>query len=70
MLDRNFVPILSDEKAAGYAQGQITEEFLRPHLTNRNKYVYVCGPPPMMETIEKQLARLGVDGKLIVREAF
>lgn len=70
MLGRNFVNILSDEKAAGYSQGQISEEFLRPHLLGQNKLVYVCGPPPMMEAIDKQLKRLGVDDKLIVREAF
>ncbi len=70
MLDKNFISILSDEMTPGYAHGQITEEFLRPHLPDPNKHVYVCGPPPMMEAIEKQLERLGVDSKLIVKEAF
>lgn len=70
MLDKNFINILSDERTSGYAHGQITEEFIRPHLPGSHKPVYVCGPPPMMEAIEKQLERLGVDGKLIVKEAF
>ncbi len=70
MLDKNFINILSEEKTAEYVHGQITEEFLRPHLSGHNKPVYVCGPPPMMEAIEKQLDRLGVDSKLIVREVF
>jgi hypothetical protein len=28
------LPILSDEKANGYAHGQITEGFLKAHISN------------------------------------
>lgn len=68
VLDKNFINILSDEKAAGYAHGFITEDFLKPHVTGARKYVYVCGPPPMMESVEKQLANLKVDEELVVKE--
>jgi ferredoxin-NADP reductase len=69
LLGKDFINILSEEKAEGCAHGFITEDFLKPHLTGiRN--VYVCGPPPMMESIERQLANLGVDEKLIVKESF
>jgi len=69
-LGKNFISILSDEKADGYLHGFITEDLLQSHLTGAPGMVYVCGPPPMMESIEKQLARLNVDEKLIVKEAF
>jgi ferredoxin-NADP reductase len=79
-LGKNFIPILSDEKAEGYLQGFITEDLLKSHLTTDGsgqatdapgrRMVYVCGPPPMMESIEKQLVKLQVDEKLIVKEAF
>ena len=69
LLGRNFINILSDEKADGYAHGQITESFLRAHLKDPTKNVYLCGPPPMMDAIEKQLAGLKIDEKLIVKEA-
>jgi ferredoxin-NADP reductase len=70
LLGRNFINILSQEIVAGYAHGQITEDFLTKYITDTSKQVYLCGPPPMMEAIEKQLINLKVDAKLIVKEAF
>lgn len=60
LLGKNFITILSDEKVNGYAYGQIDEAFLKTAITDFNQQFYVCGPPPMMESIEKQLANLGV----------
>jgi len=70
ILGNNFINILSNEKANEYAHGLITEEFLKPHIKSSIKYVYVCGPPPMMEAIEKQLENLNVDEKHIIKEEF
>ncbi|MDP4184835.1 MAG: flavodoxin reductase [Bacteroidota bacterium] len=70
LLGDNFINILSDEKAEGYTHGQITEGFLKEHINDPATYVYVCGPPPMMDAIEKQLAHLHVDEKSIIKEAF
>ena len=70
LLGKNFINILSDEKAEGCVHGFITEDFLKTHVTGIRRNVYVCGPPPMMESIERQLANLKVDEKLVVKEAF
>jgi len=70
ILGKNFINILSDEKADGYAHGQITEGFLKAHISNSSKNVYICGPPPMMDAIEKQLIHLKIDKKQIIKEAF
>ena len=70
LLGNNFINILSDEKVDGYAHGQITEDFLKPHINSNIKNVYLCGPPPMMEAIEKQLLKLKIDKKHIVKEEF
>ncbi len=70
LLGENFINILSDEKADGYAHGQITEGFLKAHISNSTKNVYICGPPPMMDAIEKQLANLKIDEKQIIKEVF
>jgi ferredoxin-NADP reductase len=70
LLGENFINILSDEKADGYAHGQITEGFLKAHISDSTKNVYVCGPPPMMDAIEKQLANLKIDEKQIIKEVF
>jgi len=70
ILGDKFINILSDEKVDGYPHGQITEDFLKPHINSNIKNVYLCGPPPMMEAVEKQLVHLKVDAKHIVKEEF
>jgi ferredoxin-NADP reductase len=70
ILGKNFINILSEEKSNGYAHGQITESLLKTHINNSKKNVYICGPPPMMDAIEKFLSNLQIDKKLIVKEAF
>jgi len=70
LLGRNFINILSDQKVEGYANGQITENFLIAYVNDTTQHVYVCGPPPMMEAIEKQLTMLHVPKKAIVVETF
>jgi ferredoxin-NADP reductase len=70
ILGSNFINILSDEKVKGYAHGQITEDFLKANNGGINQYFYVCGPPAMIDAIEKQLLHLKVDEKHIVKEEF
>jgi len=70
LLGRNFINILSDEKAEGYANGQITEDFLKAHVNDTTQNVYVCGPPPMMEAVQKQLSNLHISKKTIIVEAI
>ena len=70
LLGENFINILSDENMEGYEKGFITEEFLKAKVNNFTKYFYVCGPPPMMDAIEKMLANLHVNEKFIIKEAF
>ncbi len=70
LLGKYFINILSDEKTEEYSHGYITEDFIKKYIEANNKYYYVCGPPPMMDAIEKQLINLQVDIKLIVKEAF
>jgi ferredoxin-NADP reductase len=70
MLGNNFINILSDEKVDGFANGFITENFLKENIDGLDKNFYVCGPPPMMNAIEKMLMTLNVDKKLIIKEAF
>ena len=70
LLGKDFINILSDEKTAEYEYGQITEAFLKAYINGLNQKVYICGPPPMMDSIEKFLTNLHVDKKLIVKEKF
>ncbi len=68
ILGKNFINILSDERVEGYAYGLINEDFLKAYINSSIKNVYVCGPPPMMNDILKQLSKLGVDKNVITVE--
>lgn len=68
LLGDNFVNILSDEYTDEYANGLITESFLKDYVNRSTKNVYVCGPPEMMESVNMQLSNLGVYKKNITVE--
>lgn len=70
ILGSNFINILSDEKQEGYEHGFITEALIKKHKNNTIQYFYLCGPPPMMQAVEKHLAALGISEKYVVKEAF
>lgn len=70
LLGKNFINILSDEKVKEYAYGYVTTEFLKQNIIDLKKRIYLCGPQPMMESVEKQLSNLGVEAKSIVKEEF
>ena len=68
LLGDNFINILSDEVADGYAHGKIDEDFLKTNISGFAQQFYVCGPPSMMDAMKKQLANLGVGKKAITVE--
>ena len=70
LLGKSFINILSGEKAEGYVNGFITEEFLKANIPSNCKNYYLCGPPPMMEAVLKQLQALGVSSDQITMEAM
>jgi len=70
LLGNNFINILSEQKADGYEHGQITMDFLQDNFGGINQYFYLCGPPPLMDFVERQLQNLNVDEKHIIKEEF
>jgi ferredoxin-NADP reductase len=60
LLGHAFINILSDEKLDGYHYGRINEDFLKTIIKDFHQKFYICGPPPMMDAILKQLEKLGV----------
>ena len=68
LLGNSFISILSDEKAEGHFNGFITEEFLKTNIPGHYKNYYLCGPPPMMEAVLKQLSNLGIRENSITME--
>jgi len=69
LLSNNFINILSEEKVEGLGYGQITEKFINAKC-EWSKLFYLCGPPPMMDAVEKILTDMNVDKKSIVKESF
>jgi ferredoxin-NADP reductase len=69
-LGKQFINILASEKTDQYAYGHITKIFLEANCPKRDGYFYVCGPPAMMESVEKILSEMHIDEKMIVKELF
>ncbi len=70
LLGDHFVNVLSGDDSPGFEHGFITAALIQKHITPQTKYFYICGPDPMMDAMEKQLATLGVSADSIVRESF
>jgi ferredoxin-NADP reductase len=69
LLGKNFINILSDEEAGPFYHGYINEDFLKMHLAGSGKYIYLCGPPPMMDAVEAILQGMKIEDSLIIKEA-
>ena len=70
LLGKNFVNVLSYEETSVFEHGFITTSLLRKYQLPGTCYYYICGPPPMMDAIDKVLKELRVQETFIVREAF
>jgi len=63
-----FINILSDDMSEGYNHGFITEEFLKTNIPALYNNYYLCGPPPMIVNMLRQLSNLGISKDLITME--
>lgn len=61
------VPVLSDEKVAGYEHGFITAEILKKYAPERASF-FLCGPDAMYRFVEGEMKKLGVGGKFVRME--
>jgi ferredoxin-NADP reductase len=68
LLGDNFINILSEEKAEGYAFGLIDKKFLAKHLDGLIQKFYICGPPPMIKAVQRILNDLGIKENAVVVE--
>ncbi len=70
LLGAHFVNVLSDETIPGYAHGYISGDLLQKMIPDQEAYVYLCGPPPMMDAVERELLELKIDPARLVKEGF
>jgi len=68
LLGSSFVNILSGEDAEGYHYGFISRELIKDNIVNKDQRFYVCGPPPMMDAVMKQLGDLKINKNAIMLE--
>ena len=67
-LGKDFINILSDEQSNKFPHGHIDTDFLKEHITNKDAKFYLCGPPPMMKSVQKDLENLGISKDQMVAE--
>lgn len=68
MLGKNFFNTITQQKVAGYDQCLIDESYLKEHIRDFNQHFYICGPDPMVQSVQKALKHLGARRKAIVVE--
>lgn len=70
LFNDHFVSILSEENKKGHDHGLITQDYLKEKILHPDQYIYVCGPPPMMDAVLDMLAKLGISEKKIIKEGL
>jgi ferredoxin-NADP reductase len=68
LLGSSFINILSEEITPEYSYGFIDEEFLRANISGPDQNFYLCGPPPMVDSVTKYLKDIGIEEKSITLE--
>ncbi|WP_018688565.1 hypothetical protein [Ahrensia kielensis] len=68
MPELKIMHVLSDEDTEGYAHGFIDKEILSANLINISGNIYVCGPPPMMDSVMDNLKELGASAEALTFE--
>ncbi len=67
-LGKDFINILSDEHSSKFPHGHIDTAFLKEHVLDMDGKFYLCGPPPMMKSLQSDLNELGVSKNQMVAE--
>ncbi|NNE31224.1 MAG: flavodoxin reductase [Winogradskyella sp.] len=60
--------VLSEEQKDNYTNGHIDKAYLADKNIDISKYVYLCGPPPMMEAVTADLYALGLPKSHLITE--
>ncbi|WP_188050720.1 flavodoxin reductase [Flavobacterium sp. GP15] len=70
ILGKNFINVLSDESLEGYEHGYINNEIIKKYVQEDTPNYYLCGPPPMMESVIKSLNSIGIKESQIIKESY
>lgn len=70
MLGENFINTITEEKTDRYDNRKIDESYLKEKIKNNAQFFYICGPDAMVESVNKDLQKIGVNQNKIVIEQF
>lgn len=59
---------VTDQPGSALARGLVDREFLKRHVQDFGQAFYVCGPPPMVDSVTADLKSLGADPDTVVIE--
>lgn len=60
--------VLSEEDKNGFEHGYVSKAMLERLIGNTSQHFYVCGPDPMIESVNDALKQLGADPDALVFE--
>lgn len=59
ILGGNFINTITSEETAAYDHRIIDETYLKDNIQDFSRDFYVCGPPPMIESVQQAIENLG-----------
>lgn len=68
MLGKNFINTITQEKVAGYDHHLIDEAYLKEKISDFSQHFYICGPDPMVQSLQQILKKLGGDKAIVTVE--
>lgn len=69
-LGKKFINIFSEERSSNHTHGVIDKQYIKDQVADLDKKFYVCGPPPMMDSVVNALKELNVSKENIITEDF
>ncbi|MFJ4454709.1 anthranilate 1,2-dioxygenase electron transfer component AntC [Pseudomonas sp. NPDC089392] len=67
----SFTPVISDADPLWHGKcGYVTEHFELPHMHSAPFDMYLCGPPPMVESVKNWLNEQGLENSHLYYEKF
>lgn len=67
-LGDDYKNVLSEEDNEHYRHGHIDKDFIASQELDTNQKIYLCGPPPMMESVAEDLKSYGFSEEQLVTE--
>ena len=68
ILGEDVVFVVTDEPSPRHYYGFINEQFLKERINDFSRHFYLCGPPKMVEAMQRLLTKMGASPDSVVFE--